>query len=83
MNRTIIEVPQAADRVRSIVRIEDDPSQGDGHLGFWALGQLLQNISQQPQLLRHASDCPSEVTIIHDGHRWVIESVSVIERPVR
>jgi hypothetical protein len=81
MNRSIIEAPQGADMVRSVVRIEDDPKPGDGMMGFVALGTLLQDIAGQPYLLRHAGDCPGEVRITYDGQKWVVEAVTITVRP--
>ena len=76
MNRTVLESHRGADVVRSVVRIEDDPSTSEGMQGFMALGILIQKLAEQPYLMRHASDCPTEVHFTHDGVRWVVESVT-------
>ena len=78
MKRTIINVTQGGELSRSTVRIENDPSEGEGSQGFLALGHLLNMLTNDPNLLRHASDCPNEVKILYDGVAWVIESTTVI-----
>lgn len=80
MQRHIIEVPQGHDVVRSTVRIEDDDRAGEGMEGFAALASFLQVLVFDPSLLRHATDCPSEVRIHHDGKRWVLEATSFTTR---
>jgi hypothetical protein len=80
MQRHIIEVPQGQDLVRSTVRIEDDPQPADGMEGFVALGRIIQDLAFTPQMLRHATDCPAEVHIHHDGTKWVVETVSFLTR---
>lgn len=82
MNRHIIEVPQGQDTIRSVVRIEDDPSAapGEGVWAFSALGSFLQVVLGAPHMLRHATDCPVEVHITHNGGAWVLETVSYVTR---
>jgi hypothetical protein len=80
MKRTIIEAPLGQDRFRSVVRLEGDACEPDGSSGFLGLGTFLLTLIESPGVIRHATDCPEEISIKHNGTGWVLESISYTAR---
>jgi hypothetical protein len=78
MQRHHLTIPQGAHQVEEVVVIEGDESPVTGTAGFAALVNLLRTVLDNPTILRHAHDCPTELTAKQNGKRWHLEARSVI-----
>jgi hypothetical protein len=81
MTRTILTTNFGENKLRHVVRIEGWPSPEEGQDAFKGLMLLMQALVDNPDLMRHASDCPESLRFVYDTHRWVVEATTVVDRP--
>ena len=79
MRRTVSEARVGDKLVRYRTRIEDDSSQA----GSWEARQrflnLLQTLSQTPDLINCGLNLPQKISISHNGESWVVEAEATVE----
>jgi len=81
VNRTVLTTNYGENRLRHVVHIEGWPCPAEGQDSFKGLMVLMQALVDQPDLLRHASDCPESVKYFYDAGFWVVEATTVVDRP--
>ena len=81
MNRTINKSNVGAGQVRYDITIEGTLSPGQGSRGFADLILMMRHITDTPDLVRHGSDCPAQVSFEYDGITWKCHAVCFADAP--
>jgi hypothetical protein len=75
MTKTILKTNNGEHEVRYDIRLSGSLGPAGTSRGFADLILLMRHVVDQPDLIRHAVDCPAEVTFRHDGIAWSCEAV--------
>jgi hypothetical protein len=81
VTRTVLKTNNGAEQVRYDIRLAGTLGPDTGSRGFADLVLLMRHIVDQPDLIRHGADCPSDVTFHHDGVAWSCEATCFAPTP--
>jgi hypothetical protein len=77
MTRDINTTNYGEHQERHDIRLAGSLSPGEGSRGFADLIMMMRHIVDQPDLVRHAVDCPVAVSFEHDGNQWVCNAICI------